>query len=89
MRYDRNEKDVLRGVNFTTRSHEKIGILGRTGAGKSSLLTALFRLTEPTGSIVIDGTDVLNIGLDDLRTESPSFPKSLSYPVYWQPQTKY
>ena len=33
LRYDRNEKDVLRGVNFTTRSHEKIGIVGRTGAG--------------------------------------------------------
>ena len=57
LRYDKDEKDVLKGVNFTTRRHEKIGIVGRTGAGKSSLLTALFRLAEPRGSIVIDGIE--------------------------------
>ena len=75
LRYDKDEKDVLKGVNFITKSHEKIGIVGRTGAGKSSLLTALFRLAEPTGSIVIDGIEVLNIGLDDLRNKISIIPQ--------------
>ena len=75
LRYDKDEKDVLRGVNFTTEEHEKIGIVGRTGAGKSSLLTALFRLAEPTGSIVIDGIEVLNIGLNDLRSKISIIPQ--------------
>ena len=75
LRYDKDEKDVLKGVNFITNSHEKIGIVGRTGAGKSSLLTALFRLAEPTGSIVIDGIEVLNIGLDDLRNKISIIPQ--------------
>ena len=75
LRYDKDEKDVLKGVNFKTESSEKIGIVGRTGAGKSSLLTALFRLAEPTGSIVIDGIEVLNIGLDDLRNKISIIPQ--------------
>merc|ERR1719270_1833913 len=49
LRYDKDEKDVLKGVNFKTVENEKIGIVGRTGAGKSSLLTAVLRLAEPTG----------------------------------------
>ena len=75
LRYAEGEKEVLKGVNFKTRKHEKIGIVGRTGAGKSSLLTALFRLAEPTGSIVIDGIEILNIGLDDLRTKISIIPQ--------------
>ena len=75
LRYDKDEKDVLKGVNFKTTEHEKIGIVGRTGAGKSSLLTAVFRLAEPSGSIVIDGIEVLNIGLDDLRNKISIIPQ--------------
>ena len=75
LRYAEGEKEVLKGVNFKTRKHEKIGIVGRTGAGKSSLLTALFRLAEPTGSIVIDGIEILNIGLDQLRTKISIIPQ--------------
>ena len=75
LRYAEGEKEVLKGVSFKTRKHEKIGIVGRTGAGKSSLLTALFRLAEPTGSIVIDGIEILNIGLDDLRNKISIVPQ--------------
>ena len=67
LRYDREEKDVLKGLNYKTAAHEKIGIVGRTGAGKSSLVTALFCLAEPSVSIMIDGIEVLTLGLDDLR----------------------
>ena len=75
LRYAEGEKEVLKGVSFKTRKHEKIGIVGRTGAGKSSLLTALFRLAEPTGSIVIDGIEILNIGLEQLRTKISIIPQ--------------
>ena len=75
LRYAAGEREVLRGVNFQTREREKIGIVGRTGAGKSSLLTALFRLAEPVGSLVIDGVDVLKVGLEDLRSKISIIPQ--------------
>ena len=74
LRYDKEEKDVLKGLNFITKAHEKIGIVGRTGAGKSSLVTALFRLAEPSGRILVDGVEVLNLGLDDLRSKLSIIP---------------
>jgi ABC-type multidrug transport system fused ATPase/permease subunit len=47
---------------------EKIGVVGRTGAGKSSLMQAIFRITElDSGSIAIDGFDLAKIGLNDVR----------------------
>nr|VWO99753.1 Phosphate:H symporter (Phosphate:H symporter, variant) [Ganoderma boninense] len=59
---------VLRGMTMSVKAGEKIGIVGRTGAGKSSIMTALYRLVELTeGSIAIDGVDISSIGLDDLR----------------------
>ena len=75
LRYAQGEKEVLRGVNFQTAPHEKIGIVGRTGAGKSSLLTALFRMAEPVGNILIDDVEVLNIGLQDLRSKISIIPQ--------------
>jgi ABC-type multidrug transport system fused ATPase/permease subunit len=59
---------VLKDINLDIKPHEKIGVVGRTGAGKSSLTLALFRIIEGVnGNISIDGLDVSTIGLFDLR----------------------
>nr|XP_039258782.1 multidrug resistance-associated protein 4-like [Styela clava] len=60
--------NVLRSIDFVIQPKEKIGIVGRTGAGKSSLISALFRLSELTsGEIFIDGIPISSLGLQDLR----------------------
>ena len=58
----------LKGVTFETRPAEKIGVVGRTGAGKTSLLASLFRIGEITsGSITIDSVNVAHISIRALR----------------------
>lgn len=67
---------VLKGITFTVNGGEKIGIVGRTGAGKSSLTLALFRIIEPAGgSIIIDGQDISKMGLHDLRSRLTIIPQ--------------
>ncbi|KAF8579018.1 ABC transporter [Ramaria rubella] len=67
---------VLKGLTMTVRGGEKIGIVGRTGAGKSSIMTALFRLVDlKSGSIRIDGIDTANLGLIDLRSRLSMIPQ--------------
>lgn len=67
---------VLKNINLDIKSHEKIGVVGRTGAGKSSLTLALFRLIEPaTGYIGIDNLDTSSIGLLDLRRRLAIIPQ--------------
>ncbi|KAJ2033455.1 Canalicular multispecific organic anion transporter 2 [Coemansia sp. S3946] len=67
---------VLNQLSFTINSKEKVGIVGRTGAGKSSLTYALLRLVEPaTGSIFIDGIDISTIGLHTLRSNISVVPQ--------------
>jgi ABC-type multidrug transport system fused ATPase/permease subunit len=70
MRYRPQLETVLKGVSFTIEANQKIGVVGRTGSGKSSLLVCLFRLVElekDVGGIYIDGVNISNIGLHDLR----------------------
>lgn len=67
---------VLKNINLSIKSHEKIGVVGRTGAGKSSLTLALFRLIEPdTGHIGIDSLNTSSIGLLDLRRRLAIIPQ--------------
>ena len=59
---------VLKGVNADIKRGEKIGIVGRTGAGKSSMTLALFRIIEPAeGTISIDNIDITHMGVGHLR----------------------
>lgn len=67
---------VLKQISFDISKGEKIGIVGRTGAGKSSLTLALFRLIEATdGNIVIDGINISEIGLHQLRSRITIIPQ--------------
>ncbi|KAF9285512.1 hypothetical protein BGZ68_003791 [Mortierella alpina] len=67
---------VLRGVNCSIRPHEKIGICGRTGAGKSSLTLSLFRIIESVkGQIFVDGIDISTLGLYDVRSRFSIIPQ--------------
>ncbi|KAI1196656.1 metal resistance protein YCF1 [Nemania serpens] len=67
---------VLKNINLDIKSHEKIGVVGRTGAGKSSLTLSLFRLIEAdTGQISIDDLDTSKIGLLDLRRRLAIIPQ--------------
>lgn len=67
---------VLKGLTFSVNSHEKIGIVGRTGAGKTSLTMALFRLLEAqSGTIRIDGVDLSEIKLHHIRSRLAIIPQ--------------
>lgn len=68
LRYAPELPNVLNNVSFSIEPHEKVAIVGRTGAGKSTLSLAFFRIIPfSSGSIVIDGQDISEIGLYDLR----------------------
>jgi ATP-binding cassette subfamily C (CFTR/MRP) protein 1 len=76
MRYRDGLPLVLKGLDMHVRAGERIGVVGRTGAGKSSIMSALFRLQELSGgSIVIDGVDIGKIGLHDLRSKLAIIPQ--------------
>ncbi|KAG8782047.1 hypothetical protein FRC15_007633 [Serendipita sp. 397] len=67
---------VLKNISLQVKGGEKIGIIGRTGSGKSSLLSCLFRLVElNSGEIMIDGLDISKLGLDDLRSKIAIIPQ--------------
>ncbi|OJJ47560.1 hypothetical protein ASPZODRAFT_1715312 [Penicilliopsis zonata CBS 506.65] len=67
---------ILKGLTFTVEGRQRIGVVGRTGAGKSTLSLALFRfLNAQRGAIVIDGVDISTIRLTDLRTRLAIIPQ--------------
>lgn len=76
MRYRKNLPLVLQNLSIYINGGERMGIIGRTGAGKSSIISVLFRLVEISGgSIAIDGIDISRIGLQDLRSRLTIVPQ--------------
>nr|XP_020137224.1 multidrug resistance-associated protein 1 isoform X3 [Microcebus murinus] len=76
LRYREDLDLVLKNINITINGGEKVGIVGRTGAGKSSLTLGLFRINESAeGEIVIDGVNIAKIGLHNLRAKITIIPQ--------------
>ncbi len=76
MRYRAGLPLVLQGLSMHVKGGERIGVVGRTGAGKSSIMSTLFRLVELSGgSITIDGVNISKIGLSDLRSRLAIIPQ--------------
>lgn len=76
VRYRPNTPLVLKGITLNIRGGEKIGVVGRTGGGKSTLIQVFFRLVEPAaGRIVIDDIDISRLGLHDLRSRFGIIPQ--------------
>ncbi|GFR41153.1 hypothetical protein Agub_g1817 [Astrephomene gubernaculifera] len=76
VRYRPELDPVLRGLTFTVAGREKVGVCGRTGCGKSTLMMTLYRLVEPCGgSVKVDGLDITAMGLYDLRSRLSLVPQ--------------
>ena len=76
MKYSPNTETVLKNLNFEIEGSTKVGVVGRTGSGKSTICLCLFRILEPlTGTIYIDDKDITNIGLDILRQSLTIIPQ--------------
>ena len=75
MSYFPKDPPTLKNLSFTIQPLEKVGIVGRTGAGKSSLISALFLLAPTEGSIIIDKVVAQDIGLHDLRSKISIIPQ--------------
>ncbi|XP_067006599.2 ATP-binding cassette subfamily C member 4 [Anabrus simplex] len=84
--YNNNSPPVLKDVSFVIQAKQKIGIIGHTGVGKSSLIAALFRLAHVKGSITIDNVNTSCISLHDLRRNISIIPQQ---PVLFSASLRY
>lgn len=76
IRYAEHLPSVLKNITCTFPGMKKVGVVGRTGSGKSTLIQAIFRIVEPScGSIIIDNVDITKIGLHDLRSRLSIIPQ--------------
>ncbi|KAF9098829.1 hypothetical protein BGX29_007411 [Mortierella sp. GBA35] len=76
MKYAPDAPAVIKDISFRIKAGEKIGVVGRTGSGKSTFAISLFRFMDPVGgSITIDGIDICKIGLQDLRSNLTIIPQ--------------
>ncbi|KAH9492759.1 Multidrug resistance-associated protein 4 [Bulinus truncatus] len=75
LKYSPEAPFVLKKIDCHIKGKEKVGIVGRTGSGKSSLISALFRLAQPKGTIYIDSVDIGKLGLYELRSKISVIPQ--------------
>lgn len=75
LKYALNKPYILNNLSFKIQPMEKVGIVGRTGAGKSSLISALFRMAHIEGKMLIDGIDTNDIPLNSLRSKISIIPQ--------------
>ncbi|XP_021186907.3 ATP-binding cassette sub-family C member 4 [Helicoverpa armigera] len=86
LRYDKDADPVLKKLNIVIESGWKVGVVGRTGAGKSSLISALFRLAPIEGNVFIDDVDTGEIALKELRSKISIIPQE---PVLFSASLRY
>lgn len=75
MKYSESSQPSINNINLKINAKEKLGIVGKTGAGKSSIIQAIFRLAINDGQILIDGVDINNINLYLLRSKIAIIPQ--------------
>lgn len=76
VRYRPSAPLVLKGITCAFKAGNKIGVVGRTGSGKTTLISSLFRLVDPSsGKILIDKLNICSIGLKDLRMKLSIIPQ--------------
>ncbi|KAF8581299.1 multidrug resistance-associated ABC transporter [Ramaria rubella] len=76
VKYAPDLPSVLQDISFSLKARERVGLLGRTGCGKSTLAMSLLRFVEPSkGKIIIDGIDITSIGTQDLRSRVTFIPQ--------------